>query len=137
MPRPSIVLDTCALRDTKFTNWLKGYIGDILIPPTVYMEICRQHKEKNHSIEELDEWLNALSIKVLRFDKNNARIAAELMAERKDAQCEICKKIDWVDTIVASYYNAGDFIITNDKTGFPTSGDFGWKFLTTDEFMSR
>jgi len=81
--------------------------------------------------------LNDINIKVLRFDKDNARMAAELMAGRKNILCRECGKIDWVDTVVASYFNTCDFIITNNKKDFPTSGGFEEKVLTTDEFMNR
>ena len=137
MPFPFIILDTCALRDRKFIGWLKEYRGGISIPPVVYMEICRQYLERDQPAEELDEWLNDLRIKVLRFDRNNARTAAELMAGRKNMLCGECGKIDWVDTIVASYCSVGDYVITNNKSDFPTSGGFDRKIMTTDELMNR
>jgi predicted nucleic acid-binding protein len=93
MPQPSIILDTDALRDKNFINWLKGYTGDIFVPPVVYMEICRQQKVKGNSLDELDGWFNALNIKVLWFDRNYARIAAELMSERTNVLCQSCNKI--------------------------------------------
>ena len=137
MTLPSIILDTCALRDGKFIDWLKWYRGEISIPPVVYMEACRQYLDSGRTAEEFDSRLNRSSIKVLRFDRNNARIAAELMAGRKDILCKECRKIDWVDTVVASYFNMCDFIVTNNKHDFPTSGGFEGKVLTTDELMNR
>jgi len=101
------------------------------------MERCRQILEKNGTVEELDGYLNDLRIKVLWFDRNNARIAAELMAGRKNILCKECRKIDWVDTVVASYFNMCDYIVTNNKEDFPTSGGFEYKVLTTDELMNR
>ncbi|MCL2143251.1 MAG: PIN domain-containing protein [Methanomassiliicoccaceae archaeon] len=118
-------------------DWLKGYRGEIMIPPVVYMEICRQYLDRDRTAEELDSRLNRSSIKVLRFDRNNARMAAELMAGRKDIVCKDCGKIDWADTVVASHINAGDHIITNNKNDFPTSGGFEGKIMTTDELMNR
>jgi len=137
MPSPSLILDTNTLFDNKFKNWLLGYNGDKFIPPVVYMELCRQQLKKKIPIEDLDNLLNERSIKVLRFDKSNARMAAELMAGRENILCKECKKIDWVDTVIASYYTMGDYIITNNKSDFPTSNGFEWKILTTDEFMNR
>ncbi|MCL1811712.1 MAG: hypothetical protein FWG41_05810 [Methanomassiliicoccaceae archaeon] len=100
------------------------------------MELCRQQLKKDISVEKLDELLDQLHIKVLRFDRNNARTAAELMAGRDNILCKECRKIDWIDTIVASYFNMGEYIITNNKSDFPTSGGFERKILTTDEIMS-
>jgi hypothetical protein len=87
-------------------------------------------------MEDLDEMLRNLRVKVLWFDQKNARIAAELMAERNNRLCNICGNLDWADTIVASYYNMGDFIITNNGGDFPTSGGFENKILTTDQIMN-
>ena len=137
MGGPSLILDTCVFRDSVFMKWLASYSGIKQIPPVVYMERCRQILEKNGTVDELDEYLNDLHIKVLRFDRNNARMAAELMTGRKDILCKECGKIDWVDTVVASHHNAGDHIITNNKSDFPTSGGFDGKILTTDELMNR
>ncbi|MCL2149178.1 MAG: PIN domain-containing protein [Methanomassiliicoccaceae archaeon] len=133
----AIVLDTCALRDKVFMDWLKGYTGDIRIPPVVYMEMCRQQTERGLPVAELDEWLRIKNISVLRFDKNDARIAAELMAGRGSKPCGKCGKMDWFDAIVASHFDKGDYLITNNRDGFPTSGVFEGRILTTDEFMSR
>jgi predicted nucleic acid-binding protein len=137
MSLPSLIIDTCALHDREFKSWLRRYSGDKSIPSVVYMEMCRQYLEKGRPAEELDEWLKGLEIKILRFDKSNARMAAELMVGRESILCEKCRKIDWVDTVVASYYNMGDYIITNNKSDFPTSGGFEERILTTDEFMNR
>ena len=137
MTLPSIILDTCALRDRRFTDWLRSYGGMISIPSVVYMEICRQYLNGGHTAEELDIRLKHSNIKILWFDKNNARIAAELMAGRKSGLCKECGNIDWIDTMVASYCGAGGYIITNNKGDFPDTGGFGGKIITTDELMSR
>jgi len=137
MPDNSLLLDTCALRDMSFMKWLKDYNGEIAIPSVVYMERCRQYLEQGLRIEDLDKLLNNLSIKVLSFNKDNARQAAELMHGRKKEPCEGCGNIDWTDTIVASYLYKRDLIITNNKKDFPTSGGFDGKVLTTDEIMNQ
>jgi predicted nucleic acid-binding protein len=128
-------MDTCVFYDAAFMRWLASYNGNKQIPPVVYMERCRQILEKNGTVEELDRYLNNLNINVLRFERNDARRAAELMAGRTTI-CEKCKKIDWADTIVASYINAGNFIISNDRDDFPTSVEFEDRVLTTIEIMN-
>jgi hypothetical protein len=136
MNLPSLILDTCVFRDEKAMNWLSKYNGDLKIPPIVYMERYRQIMGKEDLINKFEYILKKLEIEVMMFDKNVAGFAAELMAGR-NAVCEKCGKIDWADTIVASYIFAGDYIISNNKKDFPTFGMFENRILTVNEMMQK
>jgi hypothetical protein len=54
-----------------------------------------------------------------------------------DKRCTGCNKIDWVDTIIASYIDNGKVIVTENVKDFPTSGEFEDKTLTADQTMNR
>jgi predicted nucleic acid-binding protein len=134
MPSPSLILDTCAFHDRRFITWLSGYNGRLAIPPTVYMERCRQLLDKEEPLDDFNEMLDNLRIKVLDFKKNNAAIAAELMAGRNKI-CRLCGKLDWVDTMIASHCYDGDYIVSNNKRDFPTI--FEDRILTIAQSMNR
>jgi len=51
--------------------------------------------------------------------------------------CKECGKIDRADATVASHFNTGNLIISNNKGDFPSSGGFEGMILTADEMMGR
>lgn len=115
---------------------MKNYSGKASIPPTVYMEMCLRYLERNDPIDRLNDLLGNLEINVLRFDRHDAYHTAALMAGR-NKRCTLCNKIDWVDTIVASYATNEKVIVTNNIKDFPTSEEFEKRILTTDQIMNQ
>ena len=67
-----LVLDTCAMRDRDFIQWLtQRKSGEVCLPSVAYMELYRQTIAGKRSAVGLSELLKKCNIKILPFE--NAR----------------------------------------------------------------
>ena len=116
-----LVLDTCAMRDKDFVDWLmRRKSGDVCLPSVAYMELYRQTLGARRSVNGLKELIRKCNIKILPFDKQNAEVAAGYMA-RNIKVCEKCNKLDWTDTMIyASVGNPPTIFVTANIEDFPT-----------------
>lgn len=116
-----LVLDTCAVRNRDFVQWLiERTSGDVCIPSVAYMELYRQTINNKRSIDSLLRLMRLCNIKVLPFDRHDAEVAAQYMA-RETKVCPACNKLDWTDTMIyASVGNPPTVFVTENVNDFPT-----------------
>ena len=131
---PKLVLDTNVLRDRDFIMWLSScYHGMVTTSPVAYMENKRQLISNKKNPDKLDELLRKANITVATFGKNEANIAAELMADKLKI-CPACNKIDWADTMVySSIGNPPTLLVTRNVSDFPSDG----RVRTPSEIMKQ
>ena len=117
---PKLVLDTNVLRDKDFIVWLSAsYHGIVTTSPVAYMENKRQLIGNGKNSDKLDEMLKKANITVGSFGKNEANIAADLMAKKPNV-CPGCNKLDWADTMIyASIGYPPTLLVTNNVSDFP------------------
>ena len=128
---PKLFLDTNVLRNKDFLYWTQSnYHGTIYISTITYMEFKRQMISKGKG-DKVDTLIDKMGIRIVNFDKEMAKIAAEIMAERKDACCSECGNIDWADTMIyASIGNPPTILVTDNIKDFPE------RAKTTKEVMA-
>lgn len=116
-----LVLDTCAMRNKDLLDWIATRTsGEVSIPSVAYMELCRQILARKKSVDDLEKMLKQYHIKVLPFNKDTARLAAEYM-NRNISVCPTCNKLDWTDTMIyASVGNPPTIFVTDNIDDFPS-----------------
>ena len=122
--RPPLLIDTCALKQTDFLQWLKGYSSAKIMPSVAYMEYCIFMVEtKKRPIEYVGGVLRSIGVSVQPFDKSKAEYAAEFMTERTRRRCRECGKMDWNDCMIAAHAPiAPTVLVTENVKDFPYLG---------------
>ena len=122
--RPTLMIDTCAMSDKRFLDWLRGYSGPKKISAVSYMEYLAFLLDIGRTAEWADDFMNKLKIRVEHFDKDDAVNATFMIHEHKmlERRCPSCRQINWNDTMVASHgRNYSCVLVTENVRDFPYS----------------
>ena len=105
MHRAPLLIDTCALSNKDFMQWLKGYHDTKKISTITYMEFSMfLVNQKNKTFDHVDRLLRTCGIEVEPFNKKNAIGTVERMSTDPSFQrCRLCNRLDWNDTMIASH----------------------------------
>ena len=96
--KPPIVIDTCALLDKSFWNWIRKYHQRKVLPTIAYTEYCHHLlSTKNIDIETIDRTLRILGIEIACFRHQQALYTTEIALTFGDF------KENWRDYMIASF----------------------------------
>jgi len=133
--RPDLMIDTCCLGNKTLMAWLGKYNGGKFISAVSYMEYKMDEIPRGKG-EMFDRIIRSSGIKVRPFDKNDADIAAKLMAGRPAGgrRCEVCGSINWNDTMIAAQAERLSLtIVTENVKDYPS--DSGFRVMTANDVM--
>ncbi len=126
---PPLVLDTNAVSDPDFLNWLKEYTGEKLIPAFAYAEVVVYILKKKRSVRRFDHLLRTLGIRIEYFTPEKAKVAGQL-GHRFGEFSE--KARDYM--IAAHAASAPRVLVTENKKDFTFLGK---RVMNPDEVVHR
>lgn len=85
MPKPPLVLDTCAVSERSFIEWLGQYRERKIIPAMAYKEQCTHLLNRNKDINSFNYLLKRLNIEIESFDQRYAIYMAQIEQKFKPA----------------------------------------------------
>jgi len=133
---PDLMIDTCCLGNKTLMAWLGKYNGGKFISAVSYMEYKTDAISRGKG-EMFDRIIRSSGIKVRPFDKNDADMAAKLMASRPDGilRCNACSNINWNDIMIAAQAERLSLtVVTENTKDYPSDPSF--RVMTANEVIS-
>jgi predicted nucleic acid-binding protein len=139
-----LALDTCAISNWDFMNWLRPYHKEKVISPIVYAEFSAHMLKKKKGHRDVQKLLYTAGIEVTPFGVQHAERAADIIYETGDAyKCDKCNKTNWNDCLITAHVplppylfiteNVKDFYSLLDKNRIKTPNNLMYPDRMTDE----
>ena len=134
-----LFIDTCALSDKDFIDWLTKYTGKKSISSVVYMEFSLYLFSRGKEPDDVEYLLKKMEISVSPFTKKCAKNAAIIMEGiGNDRRCRMCGNINWNDCIIAADTPcAPSVLVTKNIKHFEMLLDWKGRLKTPAEVMSK